>query len=132
MLENEKPLKPSKNQIREWGDIAFIDLDNGMTAIIDRVDIPQIRNYKWRAVKSSRLWYAKTTVGSGKKQVDLSLHRMLAKTPPHLVCHHKHRNSMDNRKSELENMTHAAHSALHRMNNLIVQFEQKKSRSLQV
>jgi len=100
----------------------MIPLNDGKTAIIDTEDIPRIKNYKWRAVKASRLWYVKTTVGSGKKKVDLSLHRMIARTPANEVCHHKNRNSMDNRKINLDNMDKKAHSALHKMNNLIVKF----------
>lgn len=122
MSENEKSSKPSKNQILNWRDFALISLGNGRRAIIDVEDIPRIRNYKWRAVKASRLWYVKTTVGPAGKRTDLSLHRMIARTPRDQVCHHKNRNSMDNRKENLDNMDPTCHSDLHRMNNLIVKF----------
>ena len=125
MYETERKLKPSKNQIIILGDLAAILLDNGMRSIIDAEDVPRIRNYKWRAVKASRLWYCKTTVGPPGKRINLSLHRMIAKTPKGQVPHHDNRDSMNNRKTNLKNMTQAAHSALHEMNNLIVKFEQK-------
>jgi len=127
MPENEKQLKPSKNQITVLRETARIELNHGFVTIVDTEDLPRIKNYKWRAVKSSRLWYVKTTVGSPSHRVDLSLHRMIAKTPRFQVCHHNNRNSMDNRKVNLSNMDKLFHSMLHRMNNCIVKFEQKNN-----
>jgi len=123
MLENEKNLKLPKNRTETQDQLTLIFLNDGKIAIIDTEDLPRVQNYKWRAVKSSRLWYAKTTVGTKPNQVDLSLHRMIARTKPHEVCHHKNRNSMDNRKSNLENMDKKAHSSMHTLNNLIIQYK---------
>jgi len=95
-----------------------------MVALVDRSFLPQLHKYHWRAVKSARLWYAKTTIGAGKKAFDLSMHRLIAHTPRGQVCHHINYNSLDNRLCNLINMAKIAHSLHHKQNNIIIKFEQ--------
>ncbi len=97
-------------------------LTDDMTAILDAYDYARLYRYKWRAVKHGRAYYAKTTVGVGVKQCDLSMHRMVAHTPFGMVCHHKNRNSLDNRLANLTNMTRQDHDMLHRNDTLTVKF----------
>ncbi|MEE9367071.1 MAG: HNH endonuclease [Dehalococcoidales bacterium] len=99
-----------------------IDLGNGHTAILDAYDYARLYRYAWRAVKHGRALYAKTTVGKGIKQCDLSMHRMVAHTPFGLVCHHRNRNSLDNRLDNLTNMTRQDHDMLHKNDTLCIKF----------
>lgn len=121
--ENEKKSRPSKNLSETIGEITRIFIGGGKTCLVDTDNWKLLQNYKWRAVKASRLYYAKTTVGQEPCRVDLSMHRMVARTGPNQVCHHKNRDSLDNRRSNLENMDPLEHGAYHTMNNLIVKFE---------
>lgn len=99
-----------------------IDLGNGMTAILNAFDYAHLYRYSWRAVKHGRAYYAKTTVGKGVKRCDLSMHRMVAHTPFGMVCHHRNRNSLDNRLENLINMTRQDHDMLHKNNSLCIKF----------
>ncbi len=103
----------------------LIPLDDLHIAIVDGYDYQWLMRYKWRAVKSRRAYYAKTTVGVGLKQCDLSMHRLVAKTPFGMVCHHKNRNSLDNRWANLTNMTRQDHDMLHRNDTLTVKFSDR-------
>lgn len=123
MSENEKKSKPSKNRTQTFNSISFIHLQDGKRVMVDTEDLTGLTKYKWRAVKASRLHYAKTTVGKPPHQVDLSMHRLIARTPKNQVCHHKNRNSLDNRRCNLENMDPKEHELFHQHNNLIVKFK---------
>jgi len=100
-----------------------IDLGNGHQAIIDEDLYPGLMKYKWRAVQAHRCWYAKTTVGSGDKQVELSMHRIIMRTPYGQVVHHRNRNSLDNRRINLVNMSKYDHQTEHRDNTLKIKYE---------
>jgi len=102
-------------------------LTHQKTAFIDAEDFDRIRNHTWRAVQAHRCWYAKTTVGSPPRQVDLSMHRMIAKTQRPQVCHHLNRNSLDNRKANLRNMDKFDHQLLHLTDNITIKFADKTS-----
>lgn len=103
----------------------LIPLGDDKIALLDAYDYARLSRYKWRAVKSRRAYYAKTTVGVGIKQCDLSMHRMVAHTPFGMVCHHRNRNSLDNRLSNLTNMTRQDHDMLHKNDTLTIKFSDK-------
>lgn len=120
MLSNElkKLTQTSETKVRT------IELTNDKVCIVDADLYEGLMHYKWRAVKSHRCWYAKTTVGHGDNQCDLSMHRLIAQTPRSQQCHHRNRNSLDNRRANLLNMTRRNHESLHRNNNLLVKFSE--------
>ena len=101
----------------------FIELTEGQVAIVDEKHYDRLMKYKWRAVKYKRSWYAKTDVFHYNKRTQISMHRMVANTPKHLVCHHLDGNSLDNREKNLMNMTKAHHTAYHQQNNVKVKYE---------
>jgi len=101
-----------------------IELTNGKVAIIDSVHENAIRAFSWRAVKHMRSWYAKTTIVKAGHQIDISMHRFIARTPFGQVCHHKNYNSLDNRFANLENLDKLTHHLIHRNNRILVKFQQ--------
>lgn len=102
---------------------ACIELTRGKVAIVDLWHEAAIRKFTWRAVQHKRSWYAKTTIIKHGKQIDISMHRFIARTPFGLVCHHRNYNSLDNREQNLENMGKHFHNLLHQMNRILVKFE---------
>jgi len=81
-----------------------IKLTQGKVAIIDADREDAIRKFSWRAVKHVRSYYAKTTINTPRGQVEISMHRFIARTPFGKVCHHKNFNSLENRLDNLQNM----------------------------
>lgn len=122
--EKQSPLRP-KNKFEICGLVTVIHLSDEKCCFIDTVDIIRIINYKWRAVKSHRCWYAKTTVGKPGNQFDLSMHRMIARAGRNQQTHHRNRNSLDNRKANLLNMSRNSHMLTHRNNRLLIKFDEK-------
>lgn len=105
----------------------LISLGNNRFAIVDADLYDGLMKYKWRAVQGQRCWYAKTTVGKGDNQCELSMHRLIMRTPRAQQCHHRNRNSLDNRRRNLVNMTRGDHMAEHRINTLRIQYAQPDS-----
>lgn len=124
MSKTESP-QTTKKQPDNLTNFACIKLTDGKVCLIDAEDESRVRNFKWRAVKHRRSYYAKTTITRDGKQIDLSMHRFIMRTPRGLVCHHKHFNSLDNRKSELENITKLAHTLIHQNNRIKKTFTQQ-------
>ena len=102
----------------------LIPLDNGLAAIVDQIDLHWLNEFNWHAVRHGRAWYAETRIGRAHSFKKFSMHRMIARTPRGHVCHHRNRNSLDNRSSNLLNMTRHSHEFLHRNNTLLIKFEQ--------
>jgi len=101
---------------------ACIKLTQGKVAIVDKDREAAIRKFKWRAVKHQRSYYAKTTIIKNGRQIDISMHRFIARTPFGLVCHHLNYNSLDNRRANLENMDKLSHTLLHQNNRIRKKF----------
>jgi len=124
----EKQLKNSKRNDYWLGTtVSGIVLDPNHTAIVDTDLLCGLLKFKWRAVKSNRCWYAKTTVDTGDKQVDLSMHRMVASTPRDKICHHRDRNSLNNRRCNLMNLFRREHQFIHLNNSILIKFDDKYS-----
>jgi hypothetical protein len=79
-----------------------IPLTKGMTAIVDDEDHHFLSQWKWRYDNGYARRRNKTADGIWK---DIHMHRLLAKTPEHLVCDHINGDTLDNRKSNLRNVT---------------------------
>lgn len=92
---------------------AIIKLTHGMTAIIDPEDFEEINKYFWHAKKSFSRWYAMRKVVKNGKEYWVRMHRQIMNTPIGQVTHHKNRRTMDNRRSNLENMFQQHHRYLH-------------------
>jgi len=92
---------------------AIIPLSHGMTTIIDPDDFEEIAKHKWKVVRSSHCFYAVRDVAVDGVIHRIRMHRVIAKTPDDQICHHKNRQSLDNRKINLRNMFQPDHQALH-------------------
>ena len=106
--------------------MAIIQTTNGINFIVDDSRFRWLNNFTWSAVKRRRAWYAHTWVGHPHNMRRAWMHRIVAKTPSGMVCHHKNRDSQDNRLENLENLTKKAHDLLHRDNGVIVQFDPER------
>jgi len=99
---------------------AKIDLGNGFFAIVDADYKAVLEKFSWRAVKAHCNWYAKATINAAGKILDISMHRFIAHTPRHYVCHHINHDSLDNRRENLVNMTKQSHASYHSLNNITI------------
>lgn len=90
-----------------------IELTKGKTAIVDRVVNDYLFECVWVAVKWNFRWYAYSWKKKDGSRSRIAMHRLIAQTPPSEICHHLNKNSLDNRKANLLNMTPRAHRQLH-------------------
>lgn len=95
-----KVLRP----IRIEGDVAYVPLTRGMTAIIDADDVPLVYGYNWSALSSrGGLFYA----GRGqaivpRKQTTIHLHRaIMGAVDGGPIVEHRDRDTMNCRRSNL-------------------------------
>ena len=101
---------------------AIIPLTRGKVAMVSAHRETAIRKFAWHAVQHKRSWYAKTTIVKGDKRIVLSMHRFIAQTPFGEICHHKNRNSLDNRDENLQNMSKERHDTECRNSGILVKF----------
>lgn len=99
-----------------------IQLNDGYSVIIDRADLNVVLKYKWLVVRYHRSYYARSSFRQDGKPHQVSMHRLLARTPASQICHHRNRNTLDNRRSNLLNMTKKEHQFLHLNNTLLVKY----------
>lgn len=99
-----------------------IELGNGLTALVDSDDLAWLNFYKWRAVKRRRSWYARADADLFNNKKSISMSRLIARTMPDEVCHHRDRNSLNNTKQNLLSLSKAEHKKLHKDNRLLVKF----------
>jgi len=90
----------------------IISLQNGLIALVDPELFEQLNAFHWHASQSFCCWYAvRWTTIDGKRKL-IRMHRQVAETPEDLVCHHVNGNSLDNRKSNLMNVSEHYHAKL--------------------
>lgn len=92
---------------------ALIPLSHGKCTIVDPEDFSSLTIVKWKAVKSSFCWYAVRDVVIDGQVFRIRMHRIISQTPDDQICHHKNRQSLDNRRKNLCNMSQSNHQALH-------------------
>lgn len=104
--------KQAKIEYREdeHGPYAIIFTKMGQEIMVDVEDVPLVQYYSWRVkIKSERYTnYAYTHLPTDipKKPKSMAMHRMIMQTPDHLVVDHLDRNGLNNRRYNLENVTH--------------------------
>lgn len=92
----------------------FIKLTYGMVALVDPVDWLLYNRPGWKAKKSRGGWYAyRIDLINGHYKYTY-LHRLIANTPTGMVCHHRNKNGLDDRRYNLQNMTPQEHEQLSR------------------
>lgn len=93
--------------------IARIHLGNNRWAIVDPERYEELICYHWIAKKSFNCWYAvRIKIRNGRK-VFIRMHREIAETPDNMICHHINKDSLDNRRANLQNMSWWDHTKLH-------------------
>lgn len=80
-----------------------ITLTKGKAAIVDDADFAALSKHRWYAHKGHRTWYAarKGKTDADGKRPFILMHRVVAKTPPHLETDHRNGNGLDNRRRNL-------------------------------
>lgn len=110
--------KPTKTD----SEARVIPLGGLHMALVDADLYEDLMHFRWRAVKYFRSWYARALTDPDRKHIGISMHRLIAHTPRDMVCHHRNRNTLDNRRVNLINMTRHDHEFLHKNNTLQVKF----------
>jgi hypothetical protein len=94
-----------KRPIVVCGDVAYVPLTQGKTAIIDSRDAPLVEGTNWRALRRPKgLWYAGT-------RDDLLMHRLILQPPAGLDTDHVNHNGLDNRRANLRACTRSQNVA---------------------
>lgn len=85
-----------------------IKLTKGQVALVDDEDFEYLNQWKWRASwnKSTNSFRAVRMAGAFPRKT-IYMHRLIMKTPAGIECDHVYHNTLDNRKSELRNVTHS-------------------------
>ena len=91
----------------------WINLSNGFSCKVSISDAQAVSDYNWFAKKSFSKVYACTWTRENGKRKLLFMHRFIAKTPINLLCHHDNTDSLDNRRTNLKNITEYDHIKLH-------------------
>jgi len=99
-----------------------VDLGNGFEALVDTDLVPVLKKFSWRAVKSRVNYYAKATIISNGKKLEISMHRFIAHCPRHCIVHHRNFDSLDNRRENLLIMSKQEHADFHSLNNISIKF----------
>lgn len=114
---------PNEYRINSQSNTVQVILNNDQVALIDRQDLARVYNFHWRAVKYHRSYYARSTYRKNNTHHSVSMHRLIAKTKATEICHHRNRNTLDNRSPNLLNMSKNDHQLLHQNNSLLIKFE---------
>lgn len=88
----------------------YIKLTLGQVAIVDDKWFEYLNQWKWMAiwVESIQTFYAFRRDWRTQKRT--WMHRVVMNTPYGLIVDHIHHNGLDNRESELRNVTHSQNS----------------------
>lgn len=105
--------------------MTFIKLTKGKVALVDPVDWILYDRPGWKAKKSRGGWYAYRVDFVNDRFWYTYLHRLIAHTPPGMICHHRNGYGLDDRRVNLENMTPAEHEQLSRMRRIARTVERK-------
>lgn len=103
--------------------VVYIDTDPSIAMIVDAEDEQVFNHLPTSYVRTRRCYYATIDINIFGKVRRKRVHRIVARTPPHEVCHHRNRNSLDNRRNNLLNMNPIHHDHLHKNNNCLVKYD---------
>lgn len=92
---------------------ALIWLSHNVYAIIDAKDYEKISRYRWRLKRYGNCFYAVRRIHIEGKTYEVKMHRVIAKTPKGYDCHHRNKNTLDNRSANLQNLLPVDHARLH-------------------
>lgn len=89
-----------------------ISLTKNQKAIVDDVDYPEVSKYKWYATWNTPVknYYAERDTYIDGKRIKIKMHRFIMNTPKGLCVDHINHNTLDNRRSNLRNVTYSQNS----------------------
>ena len=102
-----------KSKITSPDGIFRIFLNNRISVIVDYDDYYRLSGYHWKLKRSNNCFYAVRKVKKDGKIQEIKMHRVIAKTPAGYECHHLNHDTLDNRKSNLQNLSKNAHLCAH-------------------
>lgn len=91
----------------------LVPVGHSTYAIVDPEDFELVSRYRWRLRRSSCCFYAFHRYFIDGKPKELSMHRLIMHTPPGYHCHHINHKTLDNRRSNLRNLTPDQHIIEH-------------------
>jgi hypothetical protein len=106
-------------QIRVKGQLAYVPLTKGYTAIIDAADAHIVDKYNWTASEQPRSVYAYRQDCSGPKRITIPMHRLIMGKPCEFQIDHIDGDGLNNRRCNLRLATKAqnAHNSRVRSDN---------------
>lgn len=95
------------------GPTAFIPLHPMGFAIVDIRDYHWLSRFRWKIKRSKYCDYAVRVIRREGKQYELKMHREIVHPAAGMQVHHKNRNSLDNRRCNLEEIHPHDHTQIH-------------------
>ena len=102
----------------DYGPFKIIPLTHGKYAKVSPEDFNDLNKYHWQSRKSQCRYYAMRKLANHGYERWIRMHREVAATPRGMVTHHKNRNTLDNRRGNLQNLSPLEHRAFHLHANL--------------
>lgn len=100
-----------KRPIEVVGDVAYIPLTQGKTAIIDAKDVPLVEGRNWCVQRwSGSLCYAVSNI-QGSRRTLLYMHRVILEPPGGMDTDHINHDGLDNRRHNLRTCTPSQNQA---------------------
>lgn len=98
------------------GDVAYVTLTKGYTAVVDAVDVPLISSGNWHAVEIDRNVYAmRNVIDKEGRRTGLLMHRVLLDAPKGMEVDHADCDGLNNRRSNIRLATHEENARNNRL-----------------
>lgn len=99
---------PAKSRILQEGALAWVELSQGLWAVIDADDIGLIEHACWSAHRIGATHYAVSRISfRGLPKRQMMMHRVILDDPEGLVVDHLNMHGLDNRRCNLRACTNA-------------------------
>jgi hypothetical protein len=114
--------RANKYEFRGDTAVLFLSRRGGrpeLECLIDAADLPAVAGYKWNAfwAKTSSTFYVHGYRLGDPCHRKVMIHRLIMKPPPGQEVDHIHFDGLDNRRSELRNVTHSGNCLNNRAKN---------------
>lgn len=84
-----------------------IQLTQGKVALVDDADYEWLNQWKWHAEKKHGIWYAKRSLYTNGKQINIKMHSLILGTPKGMQSDHKDGDGLNNQRYNLRVCTYA-------------------------